>query len=477
MAAEWGPSHPRDALAAGAVAVKQYAWYHALAGHWRGGRLGGRCFDVRDTNVDQVYRPGSKIPAARHKAAVAESWAVSLRKVSRDRPDGRFFMPSYNGGDAYARCGAGVTGWKLWQHGASACARQGHTFESILRLYYGPDLRVVTRPAAARGFSAIGLFVDSNVAGIDGALVLSSDGRRVEATSDKTLGRALAGMLDHVITDLDGDGRPDLAALLPGPSGPRLVVFGATEKGRRGPRTLWARAAQGPRVPAEGLQLVAADWDGNGRPELGLVAAVPGNAGSARLYELRGDADGSLEARAAWTGALDLAHATLFGGDFNGDGRGDLAAVVDRQPDGIALQVLPSEPTGGGFGSLADWFGEPGLTNATARAVAGDVDGDGRDDVVLLSPNGDEGLTARLYRGTPDSFTRSRLLTVEDGFTWARIGAGAADLDRDGRADLFVFSHPPDGSVIRTLYSRGASLARAEWGEDLHLSWAAGDAY
>jgi hypothetical protein len=478
MAAEWGPSHPREALAAGAVAVKQYGWYHALAGHWRGGSVGGRCFDVRDTNVDQVYRPGSKVPTAKHRAAVAESWAVTLWKTSADRADGRFFMTSYNGGAAYARCGSGVTGWRLWQRGASTCAAAGYTFESILRTYYGPDLRVVTSaPAAGTRDSTAVVVIDRDAAGTEDALVLSSDGTTLQASSDPSLRSALSGMLDHLITDLDGDGWPDLIALLPGPSGPRLVAFGGTQNGLRGPRTLWARAVQGPYVPAEGLQLVAADWDGDGRPELGLVAAVPGEAGSARLYELREDAKGSLEARAAWTGVLDLSNATLFGGDFNGDGRGDLAAVVDRHPDGLALQVLPSATDGSGFGALAEWYVETGLTNATARAVVGDVDGDGRDDIVVLSANGASGLDVRLYRGMVDGFAPSPVLTVRSGVRWASVKAGAADLDRDGRADLFIFSDVNDGSTIRTLMSRGADLRGAVWGDQLELSWAAQDAH
>ena len=162
LAAEWGPSNPREALAAGAVAVKQYAWYHAMAGHWRGGRYGGSCYDVRDTNVDQVYRPATKPPTAEHRAAVAESWSVTLRKHSRANPTGRFFLTSYNDGSSYRPCGSGVTGWKLWQRGAADCAAEGYTFEEILRTYYGPNLRVVAmgrHDLDGRGSGGSGIFV------------------------------------------------------------------------------------------------------------------------------------------------------------------------------------------------------------------------------------------------------------------------------------------------------------------------------
>ena len=39
---------------AGAVAVKQYAWFHVLK--WRGGKYNGDCFDVKDTTADQLYK-------------------------------------------------------------------------------------------------------------------------------------------------------------------------------------------------------------------------------------------------------------------------------------------------------------------------------------------------------------------------------------------------------------------------------------
>ena len=56
MAAEWGAGAPVAALRVGAVAVKQFAWYYAI--YWRGGRdAAGRCYDVRDSSIDQVYDP------------------------------------------------------------------------------------------------------------------------------------------------------------------------------------------------------------------------------------------------------------------------------------------------------------------------------------------------------------------------------------------------------------------------------------
>ena len=85
---EW-PSRLRKAtLEAGAVATKQYAWYHAMKGHHRSAYVrGGSCYDVRDDTRDQLYRPASAKPTTKQLAAVQKTWGLSLRKKRRLLPD------------------------------------------------------------------------------------------------------------------------------------------------------------------------------------------------------------------------------------------------------------------------------------------------------------------------------------------------------------------------------------------------------
>lgn len=259
LAGEWGPTNPVEALAAGAVAVKQYGWYYALAGHWRGGSYGGRCFDVRDSTVDQYYEPEFKVPSARHLAAVAESWEVTVRKggsTNSNGSQGRLFLSTYNGGAGYKTCGSGVTGWKLWQRGASDCARRGYNFERILRLYYGPELHLMRKPAS----------------------------RVIELLSASNQGFARADLLGWVRADLTGDGRDDVGALVKTPSGVQVWVFRASRSGFGPGEVWWDSAAQGTALPDRDLHLVTADWDGDGRADLGLLAPVALGASSA--YDL-----------------------------------------------------------------------------------------------------------------------------------------------------------------------------------------------
>lgn len=129
---EWPGYLPMAVIEAGAVAAKQYAWYHSLSPR----RMrDGRCFDVRDGIQDQLYRPGHARVRQDHYAAVNATWGVSLIKNSK------LFMTGYRRGYK-GRCGHDANGWKLFARTATRCAFSGKDFLQILRIYYGPDLTI-----------------------------------------------------------------------------------------------------------------------------------------------------------------------------------------------------------------------------------------------------------------------------------------------------------------------------------------------
>src|SRR6187399_1876623 len=112
---------------AGAVAVKQYAWFHVLK--WRGGTYNGDCFDVKDTTADQLYKAKAfdGIPD-RVKTAVNSTWSWRLTR------DGKFIMTGYRTGQNVA-C-ASDAGYKLMAKSAAKCARKGWSAGRILEKYY-----------------------------------------------------------------------------------------------------------------------------------------------------------------------------------------------------------------------------------------------------------------------------------------------------------------------------------------------------
>lgn len=123
---EWN-TVARELRRAGAVAVKQYAWYYVL--HYRGGMFDGKCFDVRDTTADQLYaeKASSGIPD-RVWHAVKSTWTWRLDRA------GKFPLTGYRRG-ADVPCAADA-GYHLYVRSGRRCAELGWSAERLLSVYY-----------------------------------------------------------------------------------------------------------------------------------------------------------------------------------------------------------------------------------------------------------------------------------------------------------------------------------------------------
>jgi len=144
---EWPTYLPRALVEAGAVAVKQYAWYYTLQGHHRPWyeTASGVCYDVVDNTNDQLFEPETADVSEKQLKAVAETWGLTLRK------NDRFFLTGYRAG-ADVGCGDDADGWKLYAKSAWRCANQGMDRQQIQELYYRPNVRFVwTTPPPADG--------------------------------------------------------------------------------------------------------------------------------------------------------------------------------------------------------------------------------------------------------------------------------------------------------------------------------------
>ncbi|WP_375484666.1 SpoIID/LytB domain-containing protein [uncultured Jatrophihabitans sp.] len=144
---EWAASWDGDAVRAGAVAVKSYAWY--WVDHF-GGYLHSdpkQCFDVTDDQLFQVYRAGSS--TTRTNTIIDQTWPVVARK------NGDVFQASYQRtltGNTAEACGAGANDQVLSQYGSQNCVdtdtsatgNTGNKYNVILQLYYGSDLQLTT---------------------------------------------------------------------------------------------------------------------------------------------------------------------------------------------------------------------------------------------------------------------------------------------------------------------------------------------
>lgn len=168
-----------------------------------------------------------------------------------------------------------------------------------------------------------------------------------------------------------------------------------------------------------------------------LTSLVVGAAGDASLVV---SLDGPEVFKVDWNTRA------LIGHDIDGDGRTDLVLLNnDRAKIDILYQVRPGEPRPASIASnrwepvLEDTrFAKRSLvTGGTMYALAaGDFDGDGRADLVFTGKR--DPLTI-LYQGEDDDWTRRRVIDIEEPAPWTG-SLEAIDLDGDGRDDLVVLA-------------------------------------
>ena len=128
LSREWISSWTTESIRAGALAVKNYAWYQVL--HWRGYvNARSECFDIFDSTRDQHYDPSRPTYAAM-SSAVDATWGTLALKA------GRIFATYYTAGAAGEPCGANANGWQMFQWGSQACGLAGKSAAQIMATYY-----------------------------------------------------------------------------------------------------------------------------------------------------------------------------------------------------------------------------------------------------------------------------------------------------------------------------------------------------
>lgn len=477
MAAEWGTSHPADALRVGAVAVKQYAWYFTI--HWRGGRdAAGRCYDVVDTTRDQLYNPSRTVPAS-HKAAVAATWNVSLRKGSR------FFLTGYRSGTGY--CTANIDGWKLYQRDASDCVRRYRdTSERLARRFFS-GVSWITPGAgdiSGDGRGDVAVTVTDPETGATTAQVYAADTSYNAAVAGGTLaGDVLTAAAPETVRgraagDVTGDGRRDIVQLVDTADGLALQVIRATSTGLA-PAVTWWRDAADPASPGAGdeVRLVVADFTGDFRDDAAIVRLVGGEAPATAVFLAASSGKSFAAVRRTWSTGVDLTAAELHGGDVNGDGLADLVSVSPTSAGGTALRVARSTSKRT-LGSLATW-GTDGLPPASLKTVLGDVNRDGRTDVIVARPDG-EGMRILAYRAPTSGTTFRRVaLTGTLALPFEGTRLSSADLSGDGRADVVALVDRGDAedgtslgtAIWRLLSNSEGTLTLRSWTSNAAIDW------
>ncbi len=291
----------------------------------------------------------------------------------------------------------------------------------------------------------------------------SADGLNATASNQDEGNQANAhfGWSVGTAGDVNGDGRADVIVGAPGytvsldQQGQAFIWHGqATSTGISATRD-WDAVGEQTGASFGSSVFTAGDVNGDGYSD--VIVGAPGHASEAgRAYVYHG-APGPLAEEAGWTKASNMASA-WFGlsvgtaGDVNGDGYADVIVGSPGWDGGLENQgqawVYMGQNTG--LSTVPAWY--KASNNEMAQfgysvGTAGDVNGDGYDDVIVgapywHNPEIDEG-AAFVYAGSADGLDKNvgPIWSKASNQVGAKFGTSvgtAGDVNGDGYMDIII---------------------------------------
>ena len=264
-----------------------------------------------------------------------------------------------------------------------------------------------------------------------------------------------AARVKMVHGDFNGDGRSDVAMLYDyGNAISRLWLFTSS-----GTTVTVSQGWYGPGFDANRVTLTSGDYNGDGLCDIAMLYNY-GNANS-RLWTFISNGTTLTPAATPWFGpGFDAARAKVVSGDYNGDGKCDVAMLYDYGNATSRVWLFTS--TGAGWTNSVAWSGGPRAFDASrVKLTSGDYDGDGDSDIGMLYDNG--GATSRLWKFTSDG----TVLTPSDawhgtGFDAGRVKLTSGDINGDHISDVeMLYDYGNATSRLWKFTSNGVSMLPA----------------
>ncbi|WP_411101036.1 FG-GAP-like repeat-containing protein [Streptomyces sp. x-45] len=264
-------------------------------------------------------------------------------------------------------------------------------------------------------------------------------------------GNYWADHMKRVTGDFNGDGIGDVAAFYGYDTGQvSLRTWLGNEDGQfSDPITSWSTKPGN--WTFEHIYAQAGDFNGDGRDDIAAWYAY--GDGSDKLYTFTANTRGgfntpfsSVYRAEGWT-AQRMKFAT---GDYDGDGRDDLGALYGYTDGRVKLITFLTKPTGGFNEPLHGWE-STGWTFANASIYSGDFNGDGRDDIASWYDYGDGHDAVISFNASQQDGkfgNRQEILNIDAGsYERSHMQLVTGDYNGDGRDDLATVYGYTDGHV------------------------------
>ncbi|WP_327278452.1 FG-GAP-like repeat-containing protein (plasmid) [Streptomyces sp. NBC_01224] len=309
--------------------------------------------------------------------------------------------------------------------------------------------------------------------------------------------RALPGESQVVSGDFNADGKEDIAAFYDNGTSPEgknrssLFAFYSTGTGFAAPKNVWSTPGG---FTWASSKLTSGDFDGDGKDDLAVFydGGSSDTGAVSSLYTFTSTGTGFKAPRKTWTtpGGFTWDRSKVTSGDYNGDGKDDVAVFYDggSSDTGNISSLYTFTSNGTDFNNpRKTWTTPGGFTWSAGQVTSGDYNGDGKDDVAVLYNGGkstDGKFISSLYTFTSDgtNFASPRKSWTSSGsFNWSASKLASGDYSGDGRDDVAVLYNrgtTAEGvpqSALFTFTSDGTNFAapREVWASTGSFSWAA----
>lgn len=298
-------------------------------------------------------------------------------------------------------------------------------------------------------------------AGLPASVSVLRNAGSIGAISFESRKDLITGVLTYAIAagDLDGDGKPDLVST--SIKDQTVSVFKNTSSVGNitfAPKIDFA-AGDNPLCVAIG------DMDGDGKPDLVIANNLSNSISIYRNTSTLGSL--SFASKVDFTTALNPYWVSI--GDLDGDGKPDLV-VTNEQSSSISVFRNISTLGSLSFSSRLDYT--CGTGNKPKGVAIGDLDGDGKSDVIVVVNNvSSSGAQIFKNSSTPGSVSLSIATSFSHGQSSISYHVAIGDLNGDGKPDVAVSTSYP--YYLVKVYQNNSTPGVFSWsgGNNLFASW------